>query len=164
MPSRGIWEIMDIIKTSDLTINERIRKYRKQKKMSQKQVAAALDMNYTTYSQMEREAKNISAQMLVNIAYVLGVKAELLFYGENPIEPDFPAPNPLVVQDPEKPVFPVPIPIGVEDPGKFVPTAILKYKTPDFEITHEEKQIIKIFKNATEKQKQQIREFMKQFQ
>lgn len=139
---------MDIIKTSDLTINERIRKYRKQKKMSQKQVAAALDMNYTTYSQMEREAKNISAQMLVNIASVLGIKAELLFYGENPIEPDFPEPEPLVVKDPDQVDF----------------TAVLKYKTPDFEITHEEKQIIKIFRNATEKQKQQIREFMKQFQ
>lgn len=138
---------MDIIKTSDLTINERIRKYRKQKKMSQKQVAAALDMNYTTYSQMEREAKNISAQMLVNIAYVLGVKAELLLYGENPIEPDLPEPGPLVVRDSDQVDF----------------TAVLKYKTPDFEITHEEKQIIKIFKNATEKQKQQIREFMKQF-
>ncbi len=138
---------MDIIKTSDLTMNERIRKYRKEKKISQKQVAKALGMNYTTYSQMEREAKKITAQTLINIAAVLDIDANLLFYGENPIGPDFPEPEPIIIQDPEQPDF----------------TAILKYKTPEIEITHEERQIIKIFRNCSESQKKKFREIIKQF-
>lgn len=138
---------MDLIKKADLTINERIKKCRKEKKMSQKQVAAALGMNYTTYSQMEREAKNIPAQTVVNIAAVLKVDAALLLYGENPIEPDFPEPDPLTVEDPDKVDF----------------TAILKYKTPEIEITHEEMTLVKIFRNSSEKQKKEIREFIKKF-
>ena len=138
---------MDIIKTSDLTVNERIRKYRKEKKVSQKRVAEALGMNYTTYSQMEREAKNISAQTLINIASALNINPNLLFYGENPIEPDFPEPEPLVVKDPEQVDY----------------TAVVKYKTPEIEITHEERQIIKMFRNCSESQKKKFREIIKQF-
>lgn len=138
---------MDIIKTSDLTVNERIRKYRKEKKVSQKRVAEALGMNYTTYSQMEREAKKISSQTLINIAAVLNINPNLLFYGENPIEPDFPEPEPIIAEDPEK--------------GDF--TAIVKYKTPEIEITHEERQIIKTFRNCSESQKKKFREIIEQF-
>lgn len=138
---------MDIIKTSDLTVNERIRKYRKEKKVSQKRVAEALGMNYTTYSQMEREAKKISSQTLINIAAVLNINPNLLFYGENPIEPDFPEPKPIIAEDSEK--------------GDF--TAIVKYKTPEIEITHEERQIIKTFRNCSESQKKKFREIIEQF-
>ena len=61
-------------------INERIRKYRKLKKLSQGQLADKLGIKTSTYSQMEREG-NVSADMVLKIADVLDVDPALIFLG-----------------------------------------------------------------------------------
>lgn len=63
------------------TINQRITRIRKSKKITQKEMAERLGMKESTYSQMERQG-NISAQTLLSIAAVLEVDINLLLYGE----------------------------------------------------------------------------------
>lgn len=62
-------------------INERIRKYRKEKKLTQGELAKKIDIKTSTYSQMEREG-NITVDMALKIAEALCVDPNLIVYGE----------------------------------------------------------------------------------
>lgn len=78
------------------TINQRITRIRKSKKITQKEMAERLGMKESTYSQMERQG-NISAQTLLSIAAVLEVDINLLLYGEEGLVPPEKA-EPIVLE------------------------------------------------------------------
>ncbi len=67
-------------------INERIKKYRKERKLTQGELAAKIGVKTSTYSQMEREG-NIKVDMALKIAEALNVDPNLIVYGE-PNTPD----------------------------------------------------------------------------
>ena len=69
----------------DTKINDRIKKYRIEKKMSQKELGQAIGMKMNAYSRMEREG-NISVTDALSIATVLGIHPDLLIYGEKQID------------------------------------------------------------------------------
>lgn len=60
-------------------INSRIRMIRKEKGMTQGDIARALGMKTNTYSKMERQGK-ITVEMAERIAKVMGVDADEIFY------------------------------------------------------------------------------------
>lgn len=65
-----------------MTINERIRHFRKRLKYTQADVAKMLDMKISTYSQMERKG-NITCETLIKLTDILKTDALTLLYGEN---------------------------------------------------------------------------------
>ena len=82
-------------------INLRVKKARKDNFYTQAQLAKAIGMKTTTYSQMEREG-NITAEVLKKIAHVLNIDIRYFLYGdefvvenkpeeppEEPAEPEF---------------------------------------------------------------------------
>lgn len=64
------------------TINQRVRKYRKELFLSQADVAGMLGMKTSTYSQMERMG-NITCETLLKLAEIFKVDALKLLYGED---------------------------------------------------------------------------------
>lgn len=64
----------------DLSINERVARCRKMQGKRQEDMANALDMKLSTYSQMER-AGEIKVARLMDIADILDITPDLLFYG-----------------------------------------------------------------------------------
>lgn len=62
-------------------VNERIKMYRKEKKLTQGELAKIIGIKTSTYSQMEREG-NITVDMALKIAEALGVDPNLIVYGE----------------------------------------------------------------------------------
>lgn len=64
----------------ELSINERVKRCRKMCDMRQEDLAAAMGMKASTYSQMERTGE-ITAVRLIQIADILGISPNLLFYG-----------------------------------------------------------------------------------
>ena len=64
------------------TINQRVRKYRKDLFLSQADVAQMLDMKTSTYSQMERMG-NITCETLLKLTEILKVDVLKLLYGED---------------------------------------------------------------------------------
>ncbi len=67
-------------------INDRIKKYRKERKLTQAELAAKIGVKTSTYSQMEREG-NIKVDMALKIAEALNVDPNLIVYGKS-ITPD----------------------------------------------------------------------------
>ena len=65
-----------------MTINERIRYFRRKLKYTQADVAKMLDMKISTYSQMERKG-NITCETLIKLTNILKTDALTLLYGEN---------------------------------------------------------------------------------
>ena len=65
-----------------MTINERIRYFRRKLKYTQADVAKMLDMKISTYSQMERKG-NITCETLIKLTHILKTDALTLLYGEN---------------------------------------------------------------------------------
>ena len=65
-----------------MTVNQRIRHYRKMLKYTQADVAKMLDMKISTYSQMERMG-NITCETLIKLTDILKTDALTLLYGEN---------------------------------------------------------------------------------
>ncbi len=65
---------------SDLTINQRIAVFRKLCGFSQAKMAEFMEMNTSTYSQMERRGK-ISSDMIIKLSEVLGVEPVELILG-----------------------------------------------------------------------------------
>ncbi len=63
------------------TINERIRKYRNLRKLTQIEVAKSLGMKSSTYSQMERGG-SIITDRLIKIAHLLTVDVRELIFGK----------------------------------------------------------------------------------
>lgn len=133
----------------ELSINERIKKYRTEKKISQKELGEAIGMKMNAYSRMEREG-NISVEDALAIAQVLGIDPDLLIYGEKPFEFATIEPTVLVAEDPYK-------------NANFLsdsPTVTLTYMSGDFEISNEEKNLIKIFRNLDDDKKQAVRDLL----
>lgn len=64
------------------TINQRVKKYRKELFLSQADVAQMLDMKTSTYSQMERMG-NITCETLLKLTEILKVDVLKLLYGED---------------------------------------------------------------------------------
>lgn len=64
-----------------MTVNQRIRHYRKKLKYTQADVAEMLDMKTSTYSQMERIG-NITCETLIKLTKNLKTDALTLLYGE----------------------------------------------------------------------------------
>lgn len=66
----------------DIEINKRVLKYRKKSGMLQIDVAQALNMKLSTYSQMERLG-DISAERIRKLADIFKIDVRVLLYGEN---------------------------------------------------------------------------------
>ena len=64
------------------TINQRVKKQRKELFLSQADVAQMLDMKTSTYSQMERMG-NITCETLLKLTEILKVDVLKLLYGED---------------------------------------------------------------------------------
>lgn len=64
------------------TINQRVRKYRKDLFLNQSDVAQMLGMKTSTYSQMERMG-NITCETLLKLTEILKVDVRKLLYGED---------------------------------------------------------------------------------
>ena len=64
------------------TINQRVKKYRKELFLSQADVAQMLGMKTSTYSQMERMG-NITCETLLKLTEILKVDVLKLLYGED---------------------------------------------------------------------------------
>lgn len=62
------------------SINDRIRKYRNLRKLTQVEVAESLGMKSSTYSQMERGG-SITTDRLIKIAHLLTVDVRELLFG-----------------------------------------------------------------------------------
>ena len=133
----------------DLKVNERIKKYRIEKKMSQKELGQAIGMKMNAYSRMEREG-NISVNDANAIATVLGIDPDLLFYGEKRIDFTPPEPTVLVAEDPNKQKN------FLDD----TPKLILNHITDGFELTNEEMDLIKIFRSLSDEKKQSVRDLL----
>lgn len=86
-------------------LNSRIKKYRKLAELTQEDVAKALNMKLSTYSQMERGG-NIKANYIEPIAKILNVDPIVLLFGEQDskeaivLPPIIPAPEPIIKQPP----------------------------------------------------------------
>ncbi len=65
-------------------INSRIKKIRNDLKLTQLDVANALGMNLSTYSQREREGNN-EAEFLIELSKIFNVDVKQLLYNENEI-------------------------------------------------------------------------------
>ncbi len=132
-------------------INERIRKYRKEKKYSQGQLATKLGIKTSTYSQMEREG-NVSADMVLRIAAVLGINPDLIFYEaqatSRPTTFTFRSPNTF-----EENLY------GPQPELKTEPEDKPKNNLP-FTLTNTEKNIITIYHDLPKAQQREIREFI----
>ena len=64
------------------TINQRIYRYRKQLGFTQKDVAQMLEMQPSTYAQMERKGK-ISSDVLIKLSQTFDISVLSLLFGEN---------------------------------------------------------------------------------
>jgi transcriptional regulator with XRE-family HTH domain len=133
----------------DLQINERIKKCRIEKKMSQKELGVAIGMKMNAYSRMEREG-NITVEDALAIAAVLGVDPDVLIYGEKQLEFTAVEPTVLVAEDPRK-------------NANFLndtPQVTVNYHSGEFEINNEEKNLVTIFRNLSDEKKQELRDFL----
>ena len=64
------------------SIGKKIRKYRKERGMTQEELAEKLDLSINYVGALERAEKNLTVTNLINIANVLGVTADMLLCDE----------------------------------------------------------------------------------
>ncbi len=100
------------------TINQRIYRYRKQLGFTQKDVAKLLEMQPSTYAQMERKGK-INSDILIKLSEIFKLSVLSILFGENVPDIQFlpqseSAPKP---QQPPKEKFYV---MGVTDKERMV--------------------------------------------
>lgn len=69
-----------------MSINERIKKLRKDKKLNQKQFADALGVTQSGVSYMEQNGSNVSESSIKTICSVYKINEEWLRYGKEPME------------------------------------------------------------------------------
>ena len=136
----------------DKGINERIREYRKKRKMTQEEVGEALGMKCSTYSQMERKGK-ITVEIARKIAEILEVDPDIIMFGE--VQTPFPV----------GPVVPTPITFGT--PGKdnpFTPPSepeiVGGYKYGEITLSVLEERIINLFRDLSPKKQKEFKEFL----
>ena len=63
-------------------INERIKEYRLQMQLSQEYVANYLDVNRSTFSQIELGNRKVTAEEVAKLGVLFGVATDVLLYGE----------------------------------------------------------------------------------
>ena len=127
----------------ELTINQRIARYRRLSDLTQSDVAEKLGMKSSTYSQMERKG-NISAQMILRLADIFNVEPNELLYGEKKqyVEPPIEDGTTTLSQ-------PKDIPTPVTTPS---PTITV--------LTNSEENIIKIIRSLSKKDKDEVMAFV----
>lgn len=127
----------------DLTINERIRKLREEKKITQSELGKALGMKCSAYSRMEREG-NITVNCAFKIAEILGVDEYLILKGERKLDFSPIEPKPLVAEDPtaEK--------IGIR----------INYEDGNFRLSVMEKNLIQSFRKLELEERQKVLDFI----
>ena len=64
------------------SIGQKIRKYRKERGMSQEELDEKLDLSINYVGALDREEKNLPVTHRINIANVLGVTADMLLCDE----------------------------------------------------------------------------------
>ncbi len=135
----------------DSSINERIRKYRTQKKLNQTQLGERLGIKCSTYSQMERRG-NISVEMALKIAEVLEVDPNLIIYDEpdrnglyfTPVKPQI-----LVANDTAP---------FIENYGKAAALTVENDKNDSLSGT--EKSIVEIYRKLPKAKQKEFREYI----
>lgn len=103
----------------DNSINKRVCSFRKLANLTQAETAEKMNMKCSTYSQMERKGK-ISAERLIRLAKIFGIKPEILLFG-GAIE----TPQIIEPEEPKKTIEPVTLnqpPIIIDPPPPFIPT------------------------------------------
>ena len=120
----------------NLEINKRVIQYRKQKHLTQSEVAERIGMKSSTYSQMERVG-DISAERVVKLAEIFGVKPEWILLGE----PEDVAENDNGVEVAQQSKITIP------EPEPFV-------------LTNMEMSIIKIIRSLKKKEKEEVINFI----
>ena len=60
-------------------INERVKKYRQEAKITQREMAELLGLSYSKYSKLERSGK-ISSQLLLDICHYLQIEPNKFFF------------------------------------------------------------------------------------
>lgn len=153
-------------------INERIMKYRKSKKISQKDIAEKLGCNYTTYSQREREG-TFHALEVAKIAEIFNVDARLLLYGKIPepkpfqLEPTPPTQEPSDYPKKLDTTFWVIDKLPrYKDPyiDKNASECIVGYKYINAEITHMEKCFLKMLKQIPKENLKKLTQVMRELE
>lgn len=66
-----------------IKVGDNIRKIREQKQLTQKEVAAAIEVAPTQYSRLENDKVTPSLQTLIKVAKVLEVHLDTLVYGQS---------------------------------------------------------------------------------
>ena len=138
-------------------VNERIKTYRKEKKLTQGELAKMIDLKTSTYSQMEREG-NITVDMALKIAEVLGIDPNLIVYGKE------------TKADGELEVSTVkPTGYILHTPGGVIETLYGTTTQPEdkkdendlpFDLSNTEKSIIKIYHYLPKLQQKEVRMFI----
>ena len=133
------------------SINERIKYYRNQKKLSQTELGAKLGLKCSTYSQMERQG-NITVDMAIEIAKVLGVDPDLIIYGyekSQPIEITVTKPQTIIAG--EKTPF-------IENYGK--PAVEIKEEKVGDTLSATEEGIIEIYRSLPKDKQKELFNFI----
>lgn len=115
------------------TVNERIAKYRRLANLTQTDMAEKLNIQCSTYSQMERKGI-VSAERLFRMAEIFGISPCKLFNGEEPCKSDV-----LNVQNP------------MDNPATltFQQSPMPKIEKEFFTVTKKEENLIKIIRNLS---------------
>lgn len=127
------------------TVNERIKKIRKDKHYTQEQAGELVGMKCSTYSQMERKG-SISVEMALNLANAFGADPHYVIFGkpkENLFDSAPVAPEVLTANEPEN----------------FI--NLIKTSQEELILTQSEKNIIKNFRLLKEKDKACVIEYIK---
>ncbi len=128
-------------------IESRIRNYRMRSHLTQAQVASALGMNRSTYARHEKDG-DFTYEMILALARLFHVPSEWIFYGED--KPHNDLFRPVIAPD--------------------TPIERLESTTPNFtieetfDVTNDEKNMLRIFRRLKPDDKKFIKEFLEQRQ
>lgn len=128
-------------------LNSRIKKYRNLADLTQEQVASALNMKPSTYSQMERSG-NIKAHLVDPIAKILNVDPVVLLFGEK-VEPPVTLPP---ITPPPEPTLKQPVP----------PIFVIDNSDDVLPLKNREIQTIKIIRSLPPEKSEEIYKFIHQ--
>lgn len=121
-------------------INKRIKYYRRKKGYTQGELAKAIGMKSSTYSQAEREGI-ITCDLLLKVAKALEVDPEILLLGKKEVK--------IVVAKPRNKVQPEPEKIKSNDPNRF-----------EMDLSLKEKNIVMILRQYNQEQRNAVYEFI----
>ncbi len=133
----------------DENINKRIREYREKAKMTQEEAGAILGLKRNAYSAKEGKGKFTVGEVLA-LSQAMDIDSDLIIHGAKKLDFSPVEPTILTVNDPFKET-----PFLSEGPK-----ITITYETGNFEITHEEKNIVKIFRNLDDEAKNKVRNLL----